>query len=110
MNTQPQKPLQGKELSELYPKAKTYDEKIAEREAATAMRRARQQQHPVLMSLLYISALAASMYGIVIWLMPLAMVSPIVIVPIIFLGMTAWAYALLWTIRKIRDYSDQLRN
>lgn len=108
MNDQPQKPLKGKELSNLYPKAKTYDELRADRDAATKMRRSRLPKHRSLLAIGILAALSGALYFIVAYMPPIIATNPLFgVSATIFLGLI-WLYGLIRGIRKIVQMRDQI--
>lgn len=110
MSDKPQKSLKGKDLSSLYPHAKTYDELRADRDAAATMRRNRLPKHRSLLAIGILAALAAAMYFIVAYMPPVIATSPMFGVPATILLGLAWLYGLIAGIRKILKMRDQITN
>lgn len=110
MSDQPQKPLKGKELSELYPKAKTYDEVRGERDAAAKMRRNRLPKYPSLLAIGILAGLSIAIYLIITYMTPVIATQPFFGVPAtIFLGIV-WLYGVVVGLRKINAMRDQIHN
>ena len=111
MDKEPEQPFlrDRSELAELYPTAKTYDNKLAERAEIHAIRRAWQSKHPRIIIATIIITLLASLIILTQITVPLFM-SGLVGVPIVFLLGIAWVFSCIASINYIRRLVDTNEN
>jgi len=106
--SEPKHPLKPNELGTLYPQAKSYNELRAERATVQRLRDSRLPKHPKLLIAAIIILLCITFWGILEFILPIILTNPMFAVPTgILLGL-AWIYALISSLRKIRELLNQI--
>ncbi len=106
--SEPKHPLKPNELGTLYPQARSYDELRAERAAVQKLRDSRLPKHPKLLIAAIIVLLCITFWGILEFISPIILINPMFAVPTGLLLGLAWIYALITSLRKIRELLNQI--
>lgn len=98
--------LTEQQLREIYPTPKTYDEKVAEREAVHALRNSWHTKHPRLLITAMILGLLLGIFIVIFTALGFMMTHPMLGVPLVMLTSLFWYLGLRGAMTKIRSLID----